>query len=84
MSEKNRGEFHAPPDWLAPARRANPAGDDAELELTPVVVRAGGASFHHHNTFHGSGPNTAATRAPARADLAPPARRHPVLPTRST
>jgi ectoine hydroxylase-related dioxygenase (phytanoyl-CoA dioxygenase family) len=61
VSGKNRGEFHAPPDWLAPARRANPAGEDAELELVPVVVRAGGASFHHHNTFHGSGPNTAAT-----------------------
>jgi ectoine hydroxylase-related dioxygenase (phytanoyl-CoA dioxygenase family) len=61
VSAKNRGEFHAPPDWLAPARRANPAGEDAELELAPVVVRAGGASFHHHNTFHGSGPNTAAT-----------------------
>src|SRR6476620_4609702 len=40
VSGKNRGEFHAPPDWLAPARRA---------------------SFHHHHTFHGSGPNTAAT-----------------------
>jgi ectoine hydroxylase-related dioxygenase (phytanoyl-CoA dioxygenase family) len=60
-SEKNRGEFHAPPDWLEPARRANPAGPEADLELTPVVVAAGGASFHHHNTFHGSGPNTAAT-----------------------
>ncbi len=60
-SAENRGEFHAPPDWLEPARRANPAGRDAELDLVPVVVRAGGASFHHHNTFHGSGPNTAAT-----------------------
>ncbi len=65
-SEKNRGEFHAPPDWLDPARRANPAGVDAELDLTPVVVEAGGASFHHHNTFHGSGPNTA-TSAHRRA-----------------
>ena len=58
-SEKNRGEFHAPPDWLEPARRANPEGDDAALDLVPVVVKAGGASFHHHNLFHGSGPNTA-------------------------
>jgi ectoine hydroxylase-related dioxygenase (phytanoyl-CoA dioxygenase family) len=57
-SPENRGEFHAPPDWLEPVRRAAPAG--AEPELVPVVVKAGGASFHHHLTFHGSGPNTAA------------------------
>jgi ectoine hydroxylase-related dioxygenase (phytanoyl-CoA dioxygenase family) len=25
-----------------------------------IEVNAGGASFHHHLTFHGSGPNTAA------------------------
>ena len=55
---ENRGEFHAPPDWLEPARRSAPAGE--ELRLEPVVVKAGGASFHHHNVFHGSGPNTAA------------------------
>jgi ectoine hydroxylase-related dioxygenase (phytanoyl-CoA dioxygenase family) len=54
---ENRGEFHAPPDWLAPLERALPPGE--ELELVPVVVKAGGATFHHHNTFHGSGPNTA-------------------------
>jgi ectoine hydroxylase-related dioxygenase (phytanoyl-CoA dioxygenase family) len=56
-SPENRGEFHAPDDWLAPVRRALPAGE--ELELVPIVVKAGGAAFHHHNTFHGSGPNTA-------------------------
>ncbi len=56
-SRENRGEFHAPEDWLAPARRSVPPGE--ELRLEPVVVRAGGASFHHHNVFHGSGPNTA-------------------------
>jgi ectoine hydroxylase-related dioxygenase (phytanoyl-CoA dioxygenase family) len=56
-SPENRGEFHAPPDWLEPVRRALP--EDEELRLVPVVVKAGGASFHHHNTFHGSGPNTA-------------------------
>jgi 2-oxoglutarate-dependent dioxygenase len=54
---KNRGEFHAPPDWLAPLERALPEGE--ELRLVPIEVKAGGASFHHHNTFHGSGPNTA-------------------------
>lgn len=54
---ENRGEFHAPADWLAPVRRALPEGED--LRLAPIEVKAGGASFHHHNTFHGSGPNTA-------------------------
>ncbi len=53
---ENRGEFHAPPDWLAPLDRARPA--EEELRLVPLVVRAGGAAFHHYNTFHGSGPNT--------------------------
>jgi ectoine hydroxylase-related dioxygenase (phytanoyl-CoA dioxygenase family) len=56
-SEKNRSEFHAPADWLAPIERAAPEGEVAEL--VPIVVKAGGASFHHHLTFHGSGPNTA-------------------------
>ncbi|HZR96045.1 MAG TPA: phytanoyl-CoA dioxygenase family protein [Gaiellaceae bacterium] len=55
-SPENRGEFHAPADWLAPVRRALP--DGAELELVPIEVLAGGAAFHHHLTFHGSGPNT--------------------------
>ena len=54
---ENRGEFHAPPDWLAPLARAKP--EDEELRLVPVVVKAGGASFHHHNVWHGSGPNNA-------------------------
>jgi ectoine hydroxylase-related dioxygenase (phytanoyl-CoA dioxygenase family) len=56
-SPENRGEFHAPPDWLEPVRRAAPP--DADLRLVPVEVKAGGATFHHHLTFHGSGPNTA-------------------------
>jgi ectoine hydroxylase-related dioxygenase (phytanoyl-CoA dioxygenase family) len=56
-SAENRGEFHAPADWLAPVRRALPDGE--ELRLVPIEVEAGGASFHHHLTFHGSGPNTA-------------------------
>jgi len=55
-SPENRGEFHAPPDWLAPLEGARPA--EEELRLVPLVVRAGGAAFHHFNTFHGSGPNT--------------------------
>jgi ectoine hydroxylase-related dioxygenase (phytanoyl-CoA dioxygenase family) len=54
-SPESRGEFHAPPDWLEPVRRARPHG--AEEALVDVVVRAGGAAIHHCNTFHGSGPN---------------------------
>jgi ectoine hydroxylase-related dioxygenase (phytanoyl-CoA dioxygenase family) len=57
-SPENRGEFHAPSDWLAPVKRAVPA--EKQLRLVPIEVKAGGASFHHHLTFHGSGPNTAA------------------------
>ncbi len=56
-SPESRGEFHAPADWLAPVRRAAPAGED--VRLVPLEVKAGGAAFHHFNTFHGSGPNTA-------------------------
>lgn len=56
-SPENRGDFHAPEDWLAPVHGALP--EDEELELVPIVVEAGGAAFHHHLTFHGSGPNTA-------------------------
>jgi 2-oxoglutarate-dependent dioxygenase len=52
-----RSEFHAPDDWLAPVRDAVPDGE--ELELVPIVVRAGGCAFHHSLTFHGSGPNRA-------------------------
>ena len=56
-SPKNRGEFHAPADWLAPVKRAVPSGE--QLLLVPLEVKAGGAAFHHFNTFHGSGPNSA-------------------------
>ncbi len=50
-----RSQFHAPDDWLAPARAAAP--DGVELELIPVAVKAGGGSFHHGLTWHGSPPN---------------------------
>jgi ectoine hydroxylase-related dioxygenase (phytanoyl-CoA dioxygenase family) len=53
---ENRGEFHAPADWLAPVERSRPEGE--ELRLVPLVVPAGSAAFHHFDTFHGSGPNT--------------------------
>ena len=56
-----RSQFHAPDDWLAPARAAAPDGQ--ELDLVPVVVKAGGGSFHHGRTWHGSPPNTSAAVA---------------------
>ena len=67
-SPENRGEFHAPPDWLEPMRRAAPEGEEVELvpgrregrrRLVPPlqhVPRLG--------PEHGDGP-------PARRDLAP-------------
>jgi ectoine hydroxylase-related dioxygenase (phytanoyl-CoA dioxygenase family) len=57
----SRSQFHAPEDWLAPARDAAPDGE--ELDVVPVVVKAGGGSFHHGLTFHGSPPNASATVA---------------------
>jgi 2-oxoglutarate-dependent dioxygenase len=56
-----RSQFHAPEDWLAPARSAAPAGE--ELDVVPVAVKAGGGSFHHGLTWHGSPPNASATVA---------------------
>jgi ectoine hydroxylase-related dioxygenase (phytanoyl-CoA dioxygenase family) len=53
----DRGSFHAPDDWLAPMHAAAP--DTIEPERIPVVVKAGGCTFHHSLTFHGSGPNEA-------------------------
>lgn len=54
-----RTQFHAPDDWLAGARAAAPEGE--ELETVPVVVKAGGGSFHHGLTWHGSSPNRSAS-----------------------
>jgi ectoine hydroxylase-related dioxygenase (phytanoyl-CoA dioxygenase family) len=56
-----RTQFHAPDDWLAGARTAAPEGE--ELEIVPVVVKAGGGSFHHGLTWHGSAPNENASVA---------------------
>lgn len=73
-----RGQFHAPEDWLAPARAAAPDGE--ELDLVPIVVEAGGCAFHHSLTFHGSGPNTATVERRALVSHLIPveARFHPV------
>ena len=56
-----RTQFHAPDDCLAGARAAAPVGE--ELETVPVVVKAGGGSFHHGLTWHGSSPNRSASVA---------------------
>jgi ectoine hydroxylase-related dioxygenase (phytanoyl-CoA dioxygenase family) len=60
-SPPERTQFHAPDDWLAGPRAAAPDGD--ELDVVPVVVKAGGGSFHHGLTWHGSAPNTNASVA---------------------
>jgi ectoine hydroxylase-related dioxygenase (phytanoyl-CoA dioxygenase family) len=50
------GEFHAPEDYRAPMRKAA-AQAGVEPEIACVEVRAGGGSFHHGATWHGSGTN---------------------------
>ena len=50
-----RSQFHAPDDWMVGARAAAPEGE--EIEVVPVVVKAGGGSFHNNLTWHGSEPN---------------------------
>jgi ectoine hydroxylase-related dioxygenase (phytanoyl-CoA dioxygenase family) len=60
-STAERSQFHAPDDWLAGARGAAPGA--AELDVVPVVVKAGGGSFHHNLTWHGSSPNASGTVA---------------------
>ena len=61
-SPPSRAQFHAPDDWLAGVRDAQPA-DVTELDIVPVVVKAGGGSFHHDATWHGSAPNRSGTVA---------------------
>ena len=56
-----RSQFHAPDDWMAGVREATPAG--ADIDVVPVVVAAGGGSFHHNLTFHGSSPNASGSVA---------------------
>ena len=51
------GEFHAPEDYRAPMRSAA-ADHGTDPEIVPVEVSAGGGSFHHGYTWHGSGQNS--------------------------
>lgn len=50
------GEFHAPEDYRKPVREAAVRAG-VELDIAPVEVKAGGGSFHHGRTWHGSGAN---------------------------
>ena len=61
---KPDGEFHAPADYRKPMREAA-IREGVEAEIVHVEVEAGGGSFHHGWTWHGSGPNTSST--PRRA-----------------
>ncbi len=54
--DQPEGEFHAPEDYRAPMYAAA-ARAGAEAEIVYVEVEAGGGSFHHGWTWHGSGPN---------------------------
>jgi ectoine hydroxylase-related dioxygenase (phytanoyl-CoA dioxygenase family) len=58
-SPPERAQFHAPDDWLAGPKAAALEADQ-ELDIVPVVVKAGGGSFHHGLTWHGSAPNESA------------------------
>ena len=71
-SPPERTQFHAPDDWLEGARAASP--DGSEPETVPVVVKAGGGSFHQGLTWHGSAPN----RSDSLARMAPVSHMIPV------
>jgi len=54
------GEFHAPADYRKSMQKAaSKAG--VEPEVCYVEVKAGGGSFHHGRTWHGSGANQSDT-----------------------
>ncbi len=53
------GEFHAPDDYRKPVNNAaHKAG--VKPDIYHVEVKAGGGSFHHGKTWHGSGANPTA------------------------
>jgi len=53
------GEFHAPEDYRKPMREAA-AREGIDPEIVYIEVNAGGGSFHHGWTWHGSGANLSA------------------------
>jgi ectoine hydroxylase-related dioxygenase (phytanoyl-CoA dioxygenase family) len=50
------GKFHAPDDYRQPLRQAA-ASEGVAADIAYVEVAAGGGSFHHGATWHGSGAN---------------------------
>lgn len=58
------GEFHAPKDYRQTVEQAATAAEQ-DVDVAYVEVAAGGASFHHGYTWHGSGQN--AGTVPRRA-----------------
>jgi ectoine hydroxylase-related dioxygenase (phytanoyl-CoA dioxygenase family) len=52
------GKFHAPDDYREPLHRAA-ASEGVAADIAYVEVAAGGGSFHHGATWHGSGANHA-------------------------
>jgi ectoine hydroxylase-related dioxygenase (phytanoyl-CoA dioxygenase family) len=50
------GEFHAPEDYRKPMQNAA-THEGVDPEIVYVEVEAGGGSFHHGWTWHGSGAN---------------------------
>jgi len=50
------GDFHAPADYRLPMLKAA-ALEGVEPDVAYVEVKAGGGSFHHGRTWHGSGAN---------------------------
>ncbi len=52
------GEFHAPAQYRLPMQKAA-AREKVDPEIVYVEVPAGGGSFHHGWTWHGSGENRA-------------------------
>ncbi len=54
------GEFHGPEDYQKHMLQAA-AEEGVTPDLVPIVVKAGGGSFHHGWTWHGSGHNRCPT-----------------------
>lgn len=54
------GEFHAPKDYKEPMRAAAERAG-VTPDIVPIEVPAGGGSFHHGWTWHGSGQNLGET-----------------------
>ena len=51
------GDFHAPQDYRKPMQAAA-SREGVEADIAYVEVKAGGGSFHHGGTWHGSGANS--------------------------